>query len=48
MGCMRVLKRPWNWAYLEFAVIAIVFAVILVLLCQFLNSTSLSLSIHFK
>jgi hypothetical protein len=30
MGWMRILKRPWNWAYLEFAAIAMVFAVILV------------------
>jgi hypothetical protein len=30
MDWRRVLKRPWNWAYLELAVLAVVFAAILV------------------
>jgi hypothetical protein len=30
MGWMRVLKRPWNWAYLEFAAIPIAFVLILI------------------
>ena len=29
MGWMRVLKRPWNWAYLEVTAFAIVLAGIL-------------------
>ena len=30
MGWMRVLKRPWNWASLEFAAYGLVIALILV------------------